>query len=97
MRPCEGLRNFVSRLKQVVLPAPLGPMRAWMDRRLTRKLISLTATSPPNSLVRPSVSRMISSLMRDNPLTQLCQGFGADVQTAIGRRAETGPPQPARL
>src|SRR5579859_3317786 len=75
MRPCEGLRNFVSRLKQVVLPAPLGPIRAWMDWRLTRKLTSLTATSPPNSLVRPSVSRMISSLIRHDPLQATVSGL----------------------
>ena len=28
MRPRVGVRNLVSRLKQVVLPAPLGPMSA---------------------------------------------------------------------
>ena len=29
-----GDRNFVSRLKHVVLPAPLGPISAWMEPRL---------------------------------------------------------------
>jgi hypothetical protein len=28
-----GVRNLVSRLKQVVLPAPLGPISAWMPPR----------------------------------------------------------------
>ena len=28
MRPAVGVRKCVSRLKQVVLPAPLGPMSA---------------------------------------------------------------------
>ena len=37
MRPALGVRNLVSRLKQVVLPAPLGPISAWMWPRLTRK------------------------------------------------------------
>jgi hypothetical protein len=30
--PRVGGRNLVSRLKTVVLPAPLGPIRAWMCR-----------------------------------------------------------------
>ena len=32
--PAVGVRNLVSRLKQVVLPAPLGPISAWMLPRL---------------------------------------------------------------
>ena len=28
MLPLVGVKNLVSRLKQVVLPAPLGPIRA---------------------------------------------------------------------
>ena len=30
MLPRVGVKNLVSRLKQVVLPAPLGPNSAWM-------------------------------------------------------------------
>ena len=30
MPPAVGCRNLVIRLKQVVLPAPFGPMSAWM-------------------------------------------------------------------
>ena len=30
MRPRVGARKCVSRLKQVVLPAPFGPISAWM-------------------------------------------------------------------
>ena len=60
MRPRVGARKWVSRLKQVVFPAPFGPIRAWMLPRRTRRLTSLTATKPRNSLVRPSVSRMTS-------------------------------------
>src|SRR5450756_216206 len=64
MRPRVGLRNLVSILKQVVLPAPLGPIKAWMVRRLTRRLTPLTAINPANSLVKSSVSRIISLLIR---------------------------------
>src|SRR5215216_7922201 len=64
MRPRVGLRNLVRRLKHVVLPAPFGPIRAWMVPRLTLRLTSLTATKPRNSLVSPCVSRMTSSAMR---------------------------------
>src|SRR2546427_722065 len=61
MRPRVGARKWVRRLKQVVLPAPLGPMSAWIVPRCTRSLTSFTATKPRNSLVSPSVSRMTSS------------------------------------
>src|SRR3954449_6358303 len=59
--------NFVSRLKQVVLPAPFGPISAWMVPRATRRLTPFTATKPANSLVRFSVSRMKSSLTTPRP------------------------------
>src|SRR3977135_4530019 len=61
--PRVGERKCVSRLKQVVLPAPLGPISAWMRPRLTLRLTSLTATKPLNSFLRPRVSRMMSSAM----------------------------------
>src|SRR5687768_6915826 len=61
MRPAVGSRKCVSRLKQVVLPAPLGPMSAWMLPRRTLRCTSLTATKPLNSFVSPCVSRMMSS------------------------------------
>src|SRR5450759_3783805 len=64
IRPRLGARKCVSRLKQVVLPAPFGPISACIVPRRTRRLTSLTATNPLNSLVRPSVSRMRSSAIR---------------------------------
>ncbi|MCY1244442.1 hypothetical protein D9M72_575150 [compost metagenome] len=60
MVPVVGSRNLVSRLKQVVLPAPLGPINAWIEPRRTCRLTSLTAVNPLNSLVRFRVSRMVS-------------------------------------
>src|SRR5579872_587823 len=50
-------------LKQVVLPAPFGPIKAWIEPRRTLRLTSLTAEKPPNSLLNPSVTRMCSSLI----------------------------------
>src|SRR5215831_4459644 len=64
MLPRVGSRKCVSRLKQVVFPAPFGPIRAWMLPRLTLRLTSLTATKPLNSLVSARVSRMLWSVMR---------------------------------
>src|SRR5256885_1809061 len=40
MVPEVGSRNLVSRLKQVVLPAPLGPIKAWMEDRKSTRLNS---------------------------------------------------------
>ena len=57
--PRVGVRKEVSKLKQVVLPAPFGPISAWMFPASTRKATPSTATKPPNSRVRPSVSRMV--------------------------------------
>src|SRR5690606_26627308 len=58
--PEVGVRNLVSRLKQVVFPAPLGPMRAWMVPRRTFRFTSFTATKPRNSFTRRLVSSMWS-------------------------------------
>src|SRR5436190_18479221 len=44
------------RLKQVVLPAPLGPIRPTMAPSATAKLTPLTAVRPPNRTVRSSTS-----------------------------------------
>ncbi len=41
--PAVGAMNLVSMLKQVVLPAPFGPIKAWIAPRLTRSDTSLTA------------------------------------------------------
>jgi hypothetical protein len=65
--PVVGSRNFVSRLKQVVLPAPLGPMSAWIEPRTTERLTLLTAVNPLNSLVSWRVSRMTSLISRGRP------------------------------
>src|SRR5688572_30055941 len=63
MDPRVGCRNLVRRLKQVVLPAPFGPISAWMLPRFTARSTPFTAKKPPNSLVSPDAARMISSLV----------------------------------
>src|ERR1700735_1919178 len=63
MRPRLGFRNLVSMLKHVVLPAPLGPIRACMDPRRTFRSTPLTAEKPPTAVVRPSVTRIYSPVV----------------------------------
>src|SRR5215210_2246950 len=45
-------------LKNVVLPAPFGPIRLTIERSGMSKSTSLTAMRPPNTLVIPRASRM---------------------------------------
>src|ERR687894_2471039 len=47
-------------LKNVVLPAPFGPIRLTIERSGMSKSTSLTATKPPKTLVIPRASRMLS-------------------------------------
>src|SRR4051794_16294792 len=54
-RPFVGLYTPVSMLKNVVLPAPFGPMSETMALAGTLNSTSSTATRPPNSLRRNSV------------------------------------------
>src|SRR5271154_2453454 len=61
IRPPLGCRNLVSRLNTVVLPAPFGPMSAWIDPRRTLRSTLRTALKPRKSLLSPSVS-IIQSL-----------------------------------
>ncbi|MNP67015.1 hypothetical protein D3C76_1627940 [compost metagenome] len=50
-------------MNTVVLPAPLGPIKAKIELRRTLRLTSLSALMPPNCIIRLSTERMISSLM----------------------------------
>src|SRR5919201_510516 len=58
MVPFVAGKKRVGRLKQVVLPAPFGPISAWMVPRNTLKSTRLTATNPRNSLESPRISRI---------------------------------------
>src|SRR5919205_1739781 len=48
-------------LKNVVLPAPFGPIRLTMERSGMSKSTELTATSPPKTLVIPRASMMLAT------------------------------------
>ena len=52
--PPSGASWPFSMLKQVLLPAPLGPIRAKSSPASTAKETSATACTPPNDLCRPS-------------------------------------------
>ena len=56
--PAVGGSWPISMLKQVVLPAPLGPMSANNSPFATEKLTSSTARRPPNDLDRFSTRRV---------------------------------------
>src|SRR5215210_8111078 len=57
--PAVGSKRPLTMLKNVVLPAPLGPIRLTMDRSGMSKLTALTATRPPKTLVMPRASRRL--------------------------------------
>src|SRR5581483_263662 len=58
MRPAVGRRTPVRQLKNVDLPAPLGPMIARISPGTALKFTPLSAVRPPNRTVRPSVRRI---------------------------------------
>src|SRR3954454_25339664 len=61
--PAEvGRSKPVMRLKNVVLPAPLGPIRAVMMPRCTSRWSTSTALMPPNCRLMLSTARMASGL-----------------------------------
>src|SRR6266545_903624 len=55
MRPALGCSTPVTQLKNVDLPAPLGPMMARTSPAGTAMLTSLSAVRPPNRMESPSV------------------------------------------
>src|SRR2546430_12187673 len=54
MRPALGCSTPVTQLKNVDLPAPLGPMMARISPAGTAMLTSFNAVKPPNRLGKPS-------------------------------------------
>ncbi len=55
--PSVGMYMPVRQLKNVVLPAPLGPMSPTISPSCTFMLTSSTAVRPPNRIVTPLASR----------------------------------------
>ena len=60
--PCEGRSKPVTRLKKVVFPAPLGPIRAVMIPRWTSRWSTSTAVMPPKWRTTLSTTRIGSGL-----------------------------------
>ena len=83
IRPTVGAMNLLSMLKQVVLPAPFGPIRAWIVPRWMRSETSLTARKSPKLLLRPSVTRMSSVLIATAGRPSAC--VSSAVTAAINR------------
>ena len=54
-RPEVGRMTPVRQLKNVLLPAPFGPMMARISPGITSKLTPLSAVRPPKRTVRSSV------------------------------------------
>ncbi len=61
--PASGWSNPVSRLKKVVLPAPLGPIRAVMAPRWISRWSTSTAVRPPKRRTMSSTTRIGSGLV----------------------------------
>src|SRR6476646_3047531 len=79
--PLVGGRSPESRLVSVDLPAPLGPMTAWMRPRQRSTDTSFTAARPPKRRVRLLADSRTSS---------------ATVLLLAARGARYQPEQPAR-
>ena len=67
MRPAVGLYRPVSMLKNVVLPAPFGPIRLTIARSGMVKSRSFTARRPPNSLRTSRASSEVPGLVLAHP------------------------------
>src|SRR5688572_33134027 len=64
IRPEVGRSTPVTQLKNVLLPAPFGPITARISPRLISKLTLLSAVKPPKRMVSPSVRSTGASLSR---------------------------------
>ena len=60
-RPPSGLSAPAMQLKQVVLPAPFGPIRPVIEPRATSNVAPSTAMWPPKRLTRPETSSSTST------------------------------------
>src|SRR5690606_11649183 len=76
--PVFGLSNPVSRLKSVVLPAPLGPIRPVMAPRWNSRWSTSTAIRPPNRRVRLSTTRIGSGFRAPG-----CSGTSSKASTRM--------------
>src|SRR5712675_1455499 len=64
-RPRSGRRSPASWLISVVLPAPFGPMMAWVSPSRISRLTSSHASSAPKLLVRPLTSSRVLFILAE--------------------------------
>src|SRR5213593_356049 len=64
MAPASGRRSPASCPMSVVLPAPLGPMIAWVSPRTTSRSTRSLASRPPKRLLRPRIASSVSAIAR---------------------------------
>src|SRR5437879_3043985 len=86
IRPALGARSPDSRFKNVVLPAPFGPITACTPPARKARLTPSTAVNPPNRRYNASVCRMMS-LIR---FLHLGAAAGADSGQAVGEEQHDG-------
>src|SRR6266540_5302536 len=77
--PLVGAYRPVIILKNVVLPAPFGPIRPLIEPRSITKSTLLTATKPPKRLVMPVASRTGAMLLLRRHLNVLLNVVSADI------------------
>src|SRR5712692_10852278 len=62
MVPASARNSPTSTATRVVLPAPFGPITAWISPGSTASATSLAATRPPKRLVSPAVAKSGSAI-----------------------------------
>ncbi len=77
--PPVGASSPLSRLNNVVFPAPLGPMTAWTDPLVTCMLTPSTATRLPNRRSTSTTSRT-SSVMAPPCVVGVAHGVSRPVR-----------------
>src|SRR5687768_12778157 len=87
--PDEGARKELISLKQVLLPAPLGPMMDRISPADTEKLTLFTAVRPPNRRVRALTSSCIASAASGGPAPD-------DAEHAVGHEQDAQDHQPRK-
>src|SRR2546425_633616 len=80
MSPSVGAKTPVTRLKNVVLPAPFGPISPWISPSFTVRSMACSARRPPKRLVklRTSSSDIGHGLELDAPATAGNKPLGAE-------------------
>src|SRR5215470_19049089 len=78
IRPASGLSSPVSCPTSVVLPAPFGPMSAWVSPLRMPSVTSSVATSAPNALRKCSISSRNSLTFRSLGGSRLGIGGGLE-------------------